>query len=239
MPTTLHPLHQFTAVENFIGILRPPIAASLTASLLSPYHHADTSSLPTGFNAALPEEPLPSIDSVGPVPHSTETTEGYHSEVSLSHLSPLPTDSTVLGPAAASLSWSNSSVDGTLAITPEVDGRRRKSRRSHNGSFYCERGCHSVFTSPKDLRRHYNSGAHVQPTSKKYRCRCDYSTTRKDHYRRHLRNISAGRTCNFSQPYFYCICEYPVVEIDSQRQIRHIDTCLEGRGRSGRPRGTT
>lgn len=91
----------------------------------------------------------------------------------------------------------------------------------------CKMGCARSFASPKDLRRHYRSKAHTEQAIKSYECRCGYFTPRKDHYRRHLSNISRGKTCAYLKPNFRCICEKggtksnqdEVLRVDQRRPV--------------------
>lgn len=235
MSTSLFPLHQSTHLEDFVGILRPSDGASQTTAVASQSRHCDTVRLSLGFD---PEpsshfnEPIPNFKATEPWPPSTDTAGASQIQVSLNNNS-----SSTEKPGLLSGSPS-SCTDPSLVhtpINPQTKHRRRKIYKPSGTGFSCERGCHSVFASPKDLRRHYNSGTHIESAAKKYRCRCDYSTTRKDHYRRHLRHVSTRRSCNFSRPYFECICKHGNMEDNIQEQIQHINICSEGRGRSGRP----
>lgn len=108
----------------------------------------------------------------------------------------------------------------------------------HKQRYSCKMGCTRSFASPKDLRRHYHSKAHAEEATKSYECRCGYSTPRKDHYRRHLSNISQGKTCTYHRPRFRCICEKEGAESNHLNQIQHVNVCQAGRGVAGRPKKT-
>ncbi|KZL64496.1 hypothetical protein CT0861_00396 [Colletotrichum tofieldiae] len=107
-------------------------------------------------------------------------------------------------------------------------------RKNSSTAFRCERGCSKSFPSRKDLVRHHKTQAHRHGETTLYRCRCGYSTPRKDHYRRHLRQISDKRPCGSQQPYFRCICRLQTAQDDVQAHLKHINACKEGTGAPGR-----
>lgn len=96
----------------------------------------------------------------------------------------------------------------------------------------CEKGCSRAFTSLKDLHRHYKSQSHLPVTAQTFQCRCGYTNARKDHYRRHLRQVS----CVFRHPHFHCVCFGENLDDDVHRHLEHLEKCKEGRRQTGRPR---
>ncbi|OBR09477.1 hypothetical protein CH63R_08242 [Colletotrichum higginsianum IMI 349063] len=128
-------------------------------------------------------------------------------------------------------------VDGGCLYTKPSAPSTTPSHKPTKKPLSCQRGCSLSFASPKDLRRHYGSEKHARgKETKAYRCRCGYSTPRKDHYRRHLRGIEESRPCRFQRPFFECICRREETQGDAGMHLHHIDACKEGRGVSGRPK---
>lgn len=84
------------------------------------------------------------------------------------------------------------------------------------------RGCKWKFATQRELDRHHTA-AHIQRVS--YRCRCDYLTTRKDNFGRHLRNCKASQKRNE----YSCVCGH----LSSSRDtiLTHVLQCSPRRGR--------
>ncbi|TKW51973.1 hypothetical protein CTA1_12416 [Colletotrichum tanaceti] len=136
--------------------------------------------------------------------------------------SPLSSDPTLRAAAPPSL------VDGCLDTETPPPPSLTSSHEVAKKPLPCQRGCPLSFASPKDLRRHYGSEKHARGREvKAYRCRCGYSTPRKDHYRRHLRGIAESRPCRFRRPFFECICRREETQGDAGMHLRHIDACRE------------
>jgi len=88
-------------------------------------------------------------------------------------------------------------------------------------------GC-GTFSNLRSLNRHLRTARiHLTKESLRFRCRCGYSTPRKDHHKRHLNE----NRCSGDMP-FICWCGSS--EVDRDRHEFHYVSCK--RGKRGRPR---
>lgn len=102
-------------------------------------------------------------------------------------------------------------------------------------NYDCERGCsRKSFTSAKDRNRHYRSEIHRTASLALYKCRCNYSTPRRDHFLRHLNHRDGHRKCAGSSAYFECICSDTTRTADYNAHLGHVEKCTYGLGKSGR-----
>ncbi|KAK1460547.1 hypothetical protein CCUS01_08894 [Colletotrichum cuscutae] len=239
MPTSTNP-----DLDDFNTILRPH---STSCSVIGPSSSSHTIVPPDSDSVTgtdhIPDTTLSALPAITWQYFETKSAgsdaESHLSEednnVSLG-ITDLPSLAEGLSTSASPLT---SASAGCTPLTPEVEGYA--STRLHfeldKRKYVCEvTGCSKSFMSPKDLRRHRNSDAHAQTDTLSYQCRCGYSTRRKDHYRRHLRQNMGKKQCKSTQRYFYCICKHSAPETDLLQQLQHIDNCASGRGTSGRPR---
>ncbi|KAF0315618.1 hypothetical protein GQ607_017160 [Colletotrichum asianum] len=241
MPSTINP-----DLNDFNTILRPHSTSCSVTELNSPSHvkiTCDSDSvtganyIPDTTSSALPANTYQHSEIVAADAdtrcHNAE--EGKTASLIANNLPSLaegpPTSTSPLTCASA----------GCTPITPEAEdcaSTRLDSNKSDKKKYVCAMGCSKSFLSPKDLRRHHNSDAHAQTDGQSYQCRCDYSTRRRDHYRRHLRQNMGNKQCRSKQAYFHCICKHFTPESNLLQHLQHIATCATGRGISGRPRRT-
>lgn len=100
--------------------------------------------------------------------------------------------------------------------------------------YSCQRGCDKVFESSKDLDRHYATRAHATASRDLYICRDGYFNSRKNHYCRHLAQMS----CLPQRPHFKCICSERPRGDDMNENRAHVKLCIAGRRACGRPKKT-
>ncbi|OWT42630.1 hypothetical protein VFPPC_18242 [Pochonia chlamydosporia 170] len=137
----------------------------------------------------------------------------------------------------------DASSSSSMTSTPLSSGSIRNSLEPHQQKLIagssrpqhiCQRGCDKVFQSPKDLDRHYTTRAHATSSRGVYVCRCGYSNARKDHYCRHLAQMS----CVPQRLHFQCICSEAASEADINEHRAHVKLCKVGSRARGRPRKT-
>lgn len=226
-----HSLHSFTQPNDF-----DPSLISCLPSLTAPERsHPDSApNFPYIVDQIYPSGPLNKspcstdnrIESQSTIGHDRSPLENARSPMSQDCVIPL------LTPA------SSTRVETILAKPEAIDHENgaQVNRKTTNSLFQCQKGCDKSFQSPKDLHRHHESRRHAPRGVAEYRCRCGYSTKRKDHYRRHLRNISGKRSCAYRERYFRCVCQHDSFQEDHGQHQIHLDTCTEGRRKPGRPK---
>lgn len=127
------------------------------------------------------------------------------------------------------------STTETASNPPSQPPAGRLTQARSVSHYECQRGCSKSFKTLKDLHRHYKSRGHFSNDIKKFHCRCGYTSARKDHYRRHINQSS----CHFNYKHFRCICSQDPLDDNLQSHLGHLKQCLEGRRRTGRPRGSS
>ncbi|KAK8112820.1 hypothetical protein PG984_013346 [Apiospora sp. TS-2023a] len=129
----------------------------------------------------------------------------------------------------------NSATQVPSSISGGSKSRRQRKPPESKKKRECPHSdCDWSFAQPKGLKRHLES-YHADENTKVYTCKCNYRTSIKSNYQRHLRGRSDGY-CKDPDAWtvFQCKCGRASFA-DVHDQLTHMDACESVNGRVGRP----